>query len=180
MTLAQRKVFRAVGKAHVRTALPIFTHNAVYRPDAREVAMKAAMAQLDVLEFVGVKPQSVAIGHLCCHDDPMAEVPKAVARRGAFIGFDRITFNNILPDEKRVQMDQALIQAGYADQLLLSSDIATCCESSFKTQGGPGFARALTVFSPMMIKAGIPESTIVRAFYVNNPRRFLAFVAKKT
>ena len=28
MSSAERKVFRAVGKAHLRTHLPIFTHNA--------------------------------------------------------------------------------------------------------------------------------------------------------
>src|SRR5262249_35447962 len=33
----------------------------------------------------------IAIGHVCCLDDPKAEIAKQVARRGAFVGFDRVT-----------------------------------------------------------------------------------------
>src|SRR5262245_34262344 len=52
----ERKVFRAVGKAHVATNLPIFTHTGI--------PGKSAIEQLDLLEDAGVKPEHVAIGHL--------------------------------------------------------------------------------------------------------------------
>ncbi len=80
MTPDERKVFRAVGKAHLETNLPIFTHTNMG---------KGALEQLDVLESVGVKPQRVAIGHLGGLKDPKAEVPKAICKRGAYVGFDR-------------------------------------------------------------------------------------------
>jgi predicted metal-dependent phosphotriesterase family hydrolase len=51
----------------------------------------ANLLQLDVLESVGVKRQHVVIGHMDSPDDPTAEVIKQIAKRGAFVGFDRLT-----------------------------------------------------------------------------------------
>jgi predicted metal-dependent phosphotriesterase family hydrolase len=56
MTATERKVFRAVGKAHVATNLPIFTHTGI--------PGKAALEQLDILEDAGVKPNRIVIGHV--------------------------------------------------------------------------------------------------------------------
>ena len=71
MTADERKVFRAVGKAHVATNLPIFTHTNMG---------KSAQEQLDALESVGVSPQRVAIGHLGGVTDPKAGLQKAICR----------------------------------------------------------------------------------------------------
>ncbi len=164
----------ALGKAHVRTGLPIFTHNFVYKADAHNDAMKAAMLQLDILESVGVKPPRVAIGHLCCHDDPKAEIPIAIAKRGAFVGFDRVVSGvQILPDEKRLQMALALLEAGHANQLLLSSDFSF--ERELKKSGGAGYAETLAVFVPKLGAAGVSDS-VIRQITADNPRRLLAFV----
>ena len=51
MTAAELKVFRAVGKAHLSTGLPIFTHNAY--GTCEHVRPDAGLTQLDVLESVG-------------------------------------------------------------------------------------------------------------------------------
>ncbi len=80
MTPDEQKVFRAVGRAHVATNLPIFTHTAYG---------KGAMEQLDLLESVGVKPQHVAIGHIGGLADPKVEVVMDLCKRGAFVGYDR-------------------------------------------------------------------------------------------
>src|SRR4029077_9205926 len=115
----ERKVFRAVGRAHLRTNLPIFTHNAY--GTGPNVPKDAGLRQLDAFESVGVKPQYVAIGHTCCLDDPSADVIKQIAKRGAFVGFDRVA-GGLVPDDRKVTMVLAFLQAGYADHLLLSSD----------------------------------------------------------
>ena len=81
ITADERKVFRAVGKAHVATNLPIFTHTGI--------PGKSALEQLDILEDAGVKPDRVVIGHLGNLVDPNVYVHKAICRRGAFVGFDR-------------------------------------------------------------------------------------------
>jgi phosphotriesterase-related protein len=171
MSDLERKIFRAVAKAHLATNLPIFTHNAY--GTGPNVPRDAGLRQLDVLESVGVKPQRVAIGHSCCLDDPDAEVIKAIAKRGAFVGFDRVTAGRV-PDDKKIAMLLKFLDAGYADRLLLSSDL-----TGARTLELPGYARAVTVFAPKVRAAGVGDD-IVRRILVDNPRRFLAFVPSRT
>ena len=159
----ERKVFRAVGKAHVATGLPIFTHTNFG---------KAALEQLDIFESVGVKPRSVAIGHVGGLLDPKVEVHKLLCKRGAFIGFDR---QGGPADGQQVPLVMALIDAGYASNLLFSSDFSNVAQ--LKKNGGPGYAKTVTVFAPKVRDAGASEET-VRGILRDNPRRFLAFVPK--
>jgi phosphotriesterase-related protein len=176
LTDDEKKVFEAVAKAHARTGLPIFTHNAYTgtRPTQNPVPPDAALRQLDVLENAGAKPEHIAIGHVCCLDDPKAEIAKQVAKRGAFVGFDRVTIP-IVPDAERVIMIMAMVDAGYADHVLISSDFAVA--NSLKKNGGAGLAQASTVFGPMLLDAGMPAATL-HHILVDNPRRFLAFVPR--
>lgn len=173
----EKKVFTAVARAHARTGIPIFTHNAYTGTRVVEtpVPMDAALKQLDVLEDAGADVRHLAIGHVCCLDDPNVATAKALAKRGVFVGFDRVTINAIIPDEKRVAMILAFLEAGYADHLLLSSDFSS--GRSLKKNGGPGIAQTVTAFAPMLVKAGVNE-TVLRRILVENPKRFLAFVPK--
>jgi predicted metal-dependent phosphotriesterase family hydrolase len=164
ITPDERKVFRAVGKAHVATNLPIFTHTAFG---------KAAVEQLDILESVGVKPAHIAIGHVGGLIDPKVEVHKAICKRGAYVGFDRQGGQG---DAQQVPMVMALIDAGYADRLLFASDFSSAAQ--LKRNGGGGYAKTVTVFAPKVRTAGASEET-VHGILVDNPRRFLAFVPKK-
>ena len=168
MTPDERKVFRAVGKAHVKTNLPIFTHTAGGRP---------ALEQLDIFESVGVKPQRVMIGHMGGTNDPT--VPKAVCSRGAYIGFDQIARSYTQPQrlEAQVRMIVTLIDVGYADHVLLGTDLAFKNET--KHSGGAGYGGVLTVFVPMLRQAGVKDEMLNRIL-VGNPRRLLAFVPMKS
>jgi len=176
LTDDERKVFTAVAKAQVRTGLPIFTHNAYTGTRAANppIPSEAALRQLDVLEAAGAKPQNIAIGHVCCLDEPTAEIAKQVAKRGAFVGFDRVTIP-IVPDSKRVTMILAMLDAGYVDNLLLSSDFASA--RSLKKNGGAGLAQTVTVFGKLLTEAGVKQETL-RTILVDNPRRFLSFVPR--
>jgi predicted metal-dependent phosphotriesterase family hydrolase len=171
MSDLERKVFRAVGKAHLRTNLPIFTHNAY--GTGPNVPRDAGLRQLDVFDSVGVKPQRVVIGHTCCLDDPTADIVKQIANRGAFVGFDRAT-GGLVPDDKKVVMILAFLEAGYADQLLICSDF-----TGRRSPARPGYANTLTVFIPKLKAAGVSEAVLHRIMY-DNPRRFLAFVPKRS
>ncbi|HEV2688026.1 MAG TPA: hypothetical protein VGV35_05715, partial [Bryobacteraceae bacterium] len=165
ITDTERKVFRAVGKAHVATNLAVFTHTGI--------PGKSAMEQLDLLEGAGVKPQHIVIGHLGNLIDPKVEVQKAICKRGAFIGFDRVGGPG---DARQVPMVVALIEAGYADNLMFASDLSGT--NQFKRNNGPGYAKTLTVWIPKLREAGVKEETL-RGILIDNPRRFLAFVPKK-
>ena len=73
------------------------------------------------------------------------------------------------------EIDQvmAMVEAGYVDHVLLSSDFAVA--GSLKKNGGAGIGQAATVFGPMLLKAGLSEAMLHRIL-VDNPRQFLAFV----
>jgi phosphotriesterase-related protein len=176
MTADERKVFEAVGKAQVRTGLPIFTHNAYLgtRPGAADVPRDAALRQLDVLESAGADPAHIAIGHVCCLDDPKGEMAIALAKRGAYVGFDRVTLQ-LVPDAQKATTILALVNAGHADKVLISSDFSS--PRALKKNGGHGLAQASTVFGPMLEQAGV-AAAVVSAIYEENPKRFLAFVPK--
>jgi phosphotriesterase-related protein len=162
-------VFRAVGKAHLRTNLPIFTHNAY--GTGPNVPKEAGLRQLDVLESVGVKPEHVAIGHCDSLVDPSADLIKQVAKRGAWVGFDR-TGGQPAADEVRVRTLLAFFDAGYADRLLLSSD-----NTGGRTLDLPSYRRVTSVFVPQLLKAGVKDE-VIHAILVDNSRRFLSFVPK--
>jgi phosphotriesterase-related protein len=155
ITADERKVFRAVGKAHVATNLPIFTHTGI--------PGKSALEQLDILEDAGVKPDRVVIGHLGNLVDANVYVHKAICRRGAFIGFDRQGGAN---DAQQVPMVMALLEAGFADHLMFSADTSS------------GYSKTMTVFVPKLKAAGANEQ-VLHHIMVDNPRRFLAFVPKR-
>jgi phosphotriesterase-related protein len=155
ITPDERKVFRAVGKAHVATNLPIFTHTGI--------PGKSALEQLDILEDAGVKPDRVVIGHLGNLVDTNVYVHKAICRRGAFVGFDRQGGNG---DAQQVPMVMALIDAGFADHLMFSADASS------------GYSKTMTVFVPKLKAAGVSDQAL-HHIMVDNPRRFLAFVPKR-
>lgn len=154
ITADERKVFRAVGKAHVATNLPIFTHTGI--------PGKSALEQLDIFEDAGVKPEHVVIGHLGNLVDANVYVQKAICRRGAFVGFDRQGNN----DAPQVPMVMALIEAGFAGHLMFSADASS------------GYGKTLTVFLPKLKAAGVSDE-VLHGIMVDNPRRFLAFVPKR-
>jgi phosphotriesterase-related protein len=171
LTADERKVHEAVALAHVRTGIPVFTHNPsnIRLPD---VPREAALLQLDIYQAAGANLGNVCIGHVCCLDDPEAEIASELARRGAYVGFDRVTLNGTMPDENRVVMAMALVRAGHADRLLLSSDFYS--QPALKANGGPGLAQTATVFGAMLRDAGLDAATL-RMILEENPKRFLAF-----
>jgi predicted metal-dependent phosphotriesterase family hydrolase len=165
ITKDERKVFRAVGRAHLATNIPIFTHTGI--------PGKSALEQLDIFEDVGVDPKHVVIGHLTNLIDPNTEIHRAICRRGAFVGFDRQGGPN---DDPVVPMVMSLIEAGYADNLMFASDFSNGTQLK-RNNKDMGYAKTLTVFVPKVKKAGASDE-VLHKIMNDNPRRFLAFVPK--
>ena len=165
ITKDERKVFRAVGRAHLATNIPIFTHTGI--------PGKSALEQLDIFEDVGVDPKHVVIGHLTNLVDPNTEIHRAICRRGAFVGFDRQGGPN---DDPVVPMVMSLIEAGYADNLMFASDFSNGTQLK-RNNKDMGYAKTLTVFVPKVKKAGATDE-VLHKIMNDNPRRFLAFVPK--
>jgi phosphotriesterase-related protein len=167
---AERKVLEAVSIAHLRSGLPIITHN------PHTGCAQCARDQADIYESHGVDLHRVAIGHLSdIGDDPLAKTAIALAKRGAYLGFDTLALQmGTSTDENKIKMILAVLEAGYENQVLLSGDHA----GPSRKRGGAGYASVLTMVVPKLRSAGVKEATI-RKILNDNPRRFLAFVPKE-
>jgi phosphotriesterase-related protein len=175
MHAEERKFLLALARAQVRTNLPIFTHT------PHESCPKCALEQLELLTSRGVSPRSLCIGHLSTiklEDDPPGDSLKAVAKTGAFIGFDTVGHQmsqSHIPERQKVARVMQMLEAGYEDHLLLSADFAQA--HNLKANWGSGFSSVVVQFVPKLRHAGVKDVTL-RKILVDNPRRFLAFVPK--
>jgi len=93
-----------------------------------------------------VNPKQLCVGHLSeILDDPQAELHKKIAKHGVFLGFD--TVGHFLPhapnaDRRDAREDgpRRVVDAGYEDQVLLSSDPAASRIS--RATGAPAIRRS--------------------------------------
>jgi phosphotriesterase-related protein len=168
MDAEERKVLRAAARLHRRTGLSIITH-------VSDGCAQCALDQIDVYEQAGVNLNQVVIGHLNDITDQPTVAPLAIAKRGAYVGFD----HSGKPDDPRLQeyvrTIMAILEAGYVDNVCLSSDFSN--GKYLRKNGGPGIAMTMTNFVPRLRRAGVNDATLHRIL-VENPRRALAFVPK--
>jgi phosphotriesterase-related protein len=106
----------------------------------------------------------------------------ALLQRGATVQFDLIGKPALLTRMRAADPEVAtaiieLIEAGFADQILLSHDI--CTKTSLKSYGGTGYAFILERFVPYLQRRGVTEEQIA-TMLVDNPRRLLTLVAPRT
>lgn len=173
----ERKFLIALSKAQLRTNLPIFTHT------PHQSCPSCALEQLEILTSHGVNPRSICIGHMSTiklEDDPPAQTLKAVAKAGAFIGFDTVGHQmsqSHIPERQKVARVLQVLEAGYEDHLLLSGDFAQT--HNLKANWGSGFSSVVVQFVPKLRHAGVKDAALHKIL-VDNPRRFLAFVPKST
>jgi len=164
----ERKVLRAAARLHERTGLAIITH-------VSDGCARCALDQLDLFEQAGVDPRHLVIGHLNDITDQPAAAPLAIAKRGAYVGFD----HSGKPDDHRVpeyvRTIMAVLEAGHEDRVCLSSDFAS--QKYLRKNGGPGIAMVMTTMVPRLKQAGVSDATLHKVL-VENPRRALAFVPK--
>jgi phosphotriesterase-related protein len=175
MEADERKFLVALSKAQPRTNLPIFTHT------PHQSCPSCALEQLEILTKGGVSPRSICIGHLSTvkfDDDPSGQTLKAVAKAGAFIGFDTVGHQmsqSHIPERQKVARVLQVLEAGFEDNLLLSGDFAQT--HNLKANWGSGFSSVVLQFVPKLRHAGVKDATLHKIL-VDNPRRFLAFVPK--
>ena len=168
MDSAERKVMRAAARLHRRTGLSITTH-------VSDGCAQCALDQLDVYEQAGVNLNQVVIGHLNDITDQPTVAPMAIAKRGAFVGFD----HSGKPDDPRlpeyVRTIMAMLEAGYVDRVCLSSDFSN--GKYLRKNGGPGISMTMTIFVPRLRQAGVDDATLHKIL-VENPRRAIAFAPR--
>ena len=95
-------------------------------------------------------------------------------RRGAFVEFDCLMTCRVGGSLVRHQIDRRvdylrrIIDAGYADRILLSQDV--CQRSHLRAYGGPGYTFLFEEFRQIAVESGIAPETL-DAIHRDNPRR---------
>ncbi|HEJ0183245.1 TPA: phosphotriesterase-related protein [Citrobacter koseri] len=158
ITPLEEKVFIAAARAHNETGRPISTHTSF---------STMGLEQLALLQAQGVDLSRVVIGH-CDLKDNLDGILQMIDL-GAYVQFDTIGKNNYYPDEKRIDMLNALRQRGLLNRVMLSMDITR--RSHLKANGGNGYDYLLTTFIPQLRQSGFSQAD-VDTMLRDNPSQF--------
>ena len=161
MSAAERKVFRAVGKAHLRSTF----RSSRTTPTAPDPTCRRTPASGNSTRSsrLASAPDAWRLATVAASTIRPPKSSKQIAKRGAYVGFDRVT-GGLVPDDKKVAMILAFLDAGYVDRLLLSSDYNFTARSDAR----PGYGITLTVFVPKLRKAGVTDE-MLRRITIDNP-----------
>jgi phosphotriesterase-related protein len=158
------RILAAVAAAAVETGAPVMVHT--------NAAAQTGLPALEALADAGVDPTRVIIAHAGDSND--LDYLRAIADRGAILGFDRFNIPFFNPDEQRIETLAALVAEGYTDRVHVSHDAA--CFYDFMT-GDPNFADERPDYLhishrilPALLEAGVTQAQIDEMM-VENPRR---------
>jgi len=158
----EEKTLRAGAKAHIETGAPIISHTSLGT---------MAHEQIEILKEEGVDLGKVAFSHIDHNLDYWYQ--RKIAETGAYLVYDCIGKIKYYPDEWRINLMKKLIKTGYAENILISGDMAR--RSYFKSYGGgPGLGFIITKFIPRLREEGFSRELIDKIF-IENPARYLAF-----
>jgi phosphotriesterase-related protein len=167
----EQKVFRAAARAQRASGLALTTHTTLGL---------RGLDQLHLLLDEGVDPGRVVIGHLDSRLAPanLAE-HREIARLGAYVQYDGVGHHyysavskmQFPSDDERVAAIRQLLDWGFHDRILLSSD--TCRRRHLKAHGGCGYDHVVRNFRPLLEASGISREAI-DAMLIVNPRRVLS------
>jgi phosphotriesterase-related protein len=170
----EEKVLRAAARAQQATGAPVQIH------PGRDPG--APLHAIRTLQQAGGDADRTIMSHI---DRTLWEVGDMVelARTGCYLELDLFgqesSYYALNPDANRpndatrVEWLTALIEAGFAAQLLVAQDI--CQKVYLRRYGGPGYAHILEQAIPLMRRKGMTEDQI-RTLTVDNPAAILARV----
>lgn len=136
---------------------------------------------IDLLETEGANLQRCYMSHLGLYPDP--EVSKRILKRGVgFVSFDQLGHEELFgnpaapglgysTDKEEVRCVLELLNAGYADRVLLSAEVAM--KTCYKEFGGWGYAHVHDNIIPWLRSLGASGEDI-EMIMAGNPRRLHA------
>lgn len=145
ITANEVKLLRAASAAHHATDVPIVAHT----------TEGLGLEQLDLYDREGVDPSAVLISHVCSGAEPV-EYAIAIARRGAYVGLDRIG-HDAHGIEHWVDVIIRLAEADLAEQILLSHD-------SVQRFSGPNAIAGHTFTDPLFLNRALLPALTERGF----------------
>jgi phosphotriesterase-related protein len=178
----EKMVLRAAAKAQNQTGAPVSIHLGKSPDSPFEVVEVLSNAGADISRVILCHVARTIFDH---------ETLVKLAETGCYIEYDtfsiegfgesvRMVLSEANPikadwpsDAQRVNAIMALIDEGFLNQILISSDM--CRKHRLWSYGGPGFAHILENVVPLMREKGMPEEHI-RTLLVENPQRLFQFV----
>ena len=167
ITANEVKNIRAAARASVATGAAISFHSPPLKDEKQAV--------LDIVEEEGADLSRVILGHSCHMADDLPYMLRLL-ERGVCIQFDTlgvVKTTEIGRDHIVATAIPKMIEAGFADRILLSQDV--CWKIHLKKYGGAGYTYIQETFLPYLETLGVAASDI-RRIMVENPRRLLTFV----
>ncbi|GAA4749338.1 phosphotriesterase-related protein [Gordonia alkaliphila] len=167
LTHGVERIVRAVGQASVATGAPVIVHT---NPHTR-----SGLIAQRILSEEGVDLRRVMLAH--SGDTGDVEHLRHLAEAGSLVGLDRFGVDLLLPHATRMATLLALIDAGFADQLILSQS-AFCYSDWFDpakmAELAPNwnYRQIHERVLPELRAHGVPEETLT-TMLVDVPRRFL-------
>lgn len=157
ITENERKVFLAACLAHKKTNAVIITHTTLGT---------MAKEQVKLFEEHDIPLKKVILSHVALADDQ--DLMLELAQKGVNLAFDTIGKLNYLNDEKRADFLIALVNAGFADQIVMSMDLTR--QSHLTKNGGKGYAYLLDTFVPLLLEKGLSEADLEKILCHNFTR----------
>ncbi len=154
-----RKIVRAACLAHKETRATIHSHT---------FQGQSALEELDILEQEGVNPAVFKWVH--GDFEPDHALNREAARRGCWVEFDSIREDTA---DERVRRIQMMIEAGYADRVLMSQDRGWYRVGEKDPRSINPYDYLPATFIPLLREKGIPPETIT-LLTVTNPARSFA------
>ncbi|MFJ3804674.1 phosphotriesterase [Streptomyces sp. NPDC090088] len=166
LTPGVERVMKAVAETHKRTGAPITVHTSTVH--------RTGLVALEVFRKEGVNLSQVVVGHT--GDTTDFDYLHELLDSGAYLGMDRFGLDLLLPTDDRVRTVAALVEQGFADQLVLAHDAA--CHLDYFPPGmlaerAPNWHLTFihdTVL-PALRDAGVSEAQLT-TMLVDNPRRY--------
>ena len=174
MTPEREVIHRACAMAAKETGSFIVLH--------QDAGAKTAYEQLRVLKEEGVDMRRVKVDHVL--DTTDRDYVRWIGEQGVWMGADRLPtwrLPGILPNDVRYENIKALIEMGFADQLLFGHDSACLSmgadaippnEEGLNGAANPyGLTWLKRITMPKLIEMGVDEAVVDRIAY-ENPTRF--------
>ena len=163
LSAIEERVLRAAARAQIETGVALGTH-ATRGPHGLD--------QLDVLEQEGVDLSRVVVAHSGSY--PRHKYHAEIARRGAFISFDRmgtLKTANEYERQRTLRLIKQIIDEGLIDNLLFSHDV--CYNTDYTAYGGGGYEFLSTKGLPLLSEEIGLTPDQFNTIMIDNPRRLL-------
>jgi phosphotriesterase-related protein len=165
ITPFEEKVLIAAARAQKATGVAIDVHF-----DGQRAPSEDRHHVLDVFENEGVDLTRVYLSH-CVPFLDLVDDFIALAQRGCYLAFDMTGLEIRVDFEGELELPEtlnALINAGYLEQILISQDV--CFSVCYVKNGGYGYAHILNNIVPQIKTSGITDEQIY-TMMVENPKR---------